>query len=178
MSSCTAADSLLGESERRAGAVVDRLYHEDRDETWLGTLMGVRKTPYWLMTTVAYVGNGPIPSDSAAWLGAQVGLSLFVGGKVAKSIPSGDSLPPISAVMNDTIPVTVDTVIVGKYRGPKQGTLLPITLKIPFGELIQVARAQRLQVNLGKQRYPISRDDLRDLRGVVGVALCTGARTE
>jgi len=176
--SCVAADSLLGESQRRAGAVVERVYHEDLDETWLGTRMGIRNNQYFLMTTVAYVGNGPIAADSAAWLGAQVGLSLFVGGKVAKSILSGDSLPPATAVLNDTVPVRIDTVIVGKYRGPKQGTLLPITLKIAFGELIQLARAQQVQVNLGKVHYPISQDDLTDLRGVAGTALCTGARAE
>jgi hypothetical protein len=159
-------------------------YSPERDDTFLtvghaGQAIATG-SPYFFGGTIWYLGAAPLHAgDSVAWGAAQTSVTLALRGRAALALQEAASTPPSSTLLaDDTVVVFKEPPKVGQYHGPPEMAMVPIVFPLRYHTLVQLARATRVQVRLGDTRYVMSANERRDLRAMLRVALCTGARVQ
>jgi hypothetical protein len=177
--SCAEADTLLGSMGDDRRGRVRGFYSPDRDETFLtvGSVTQAARASHYFGATIRYFGaNALTARDSVAWGAAMKGVALFLRGPAGLAFQeSGSSSSAAVLFADDSVVDITGSPTLGQYRGPPEMAVVPVSYLLPYRSLLQVARADRVEVRLGDKRYEMSKNDRRNLRAMLRIALCSGA---
>jgi hypothetical protein len=178
--SCADADSLLGPLGNDRRATVRGAYFTDRDETFLtvGSVAQTMGLGHYFGGTVQYFGADPLSAgDTLGWGTATASVALFIRGRPGLAVQAAGSPPPAPSLFADDSALVARSPKIGEYRGPPEMAVVPLNYPLSYGSLVQLARADRVEVRLGDKRYEMSSHDRRHFRAMLRIALCSGARS-
>lgn len=177
VTSCAAADSLLGPLGNDRKAIVRGAYNTGlwRVELATGPFTQQRWGDAGVRAVLWIPGNGPATTHDLLESGDiffQIHLAIWDGKTTKVLLASPEAHPAISLLLGDSMVVTPIGSKVGNYVGPPKYAIAPINIVMNGHDLVELAKAAKATIRVDSTSFPIAGSDLRDLRGMARVALC------
>ena len=163
--SCAYADSLLGPVRDDTRAEVQGFYHTERDSTYL--ISGAaRKNRPSVHASIKLAGQRPTRSPSAQ-------IAVYLRGDDATLIQASSSKPVVTMQLNDSVTIEPADAALGTFIGPTGVPVtLPVSALVLADDLLSVAEARAVVMNVGPLAVTFSPDERRAVRALLRVAVC------
>ena len=162
--SCAFADSLLGPMRDDSKADIQGFHHEERDSTYL-LATTKRKNRLHLNVSIKLPGKRPTREPAAQ-------IATFLRDDDGRVIQASQDEPIVTLVVDDSVKIQPAAAAKGTFVGPANKVLLPVSALVLADDLLRIALAHNVVMNVNAITIPFSDDERRAVRAAVRVAVC------
>ena len=164
--SCALADSLMGKMHESGS--VSAIYQLNGDSVELSS-RGVGPGPLRMFAILPREGLAPTSYPEPE-------LNFMVRSSATARILRRSAPPDLTLVLDDSLKIHFDAVVVGQYKGPEALAMAPLSVEMLRLGALALAQARRARLSVDSAYFDIPPEDLRNYRAFYRTAVCDTLR--